>query len=129
MEMIIRCPKGRLDLWAKRHALQGAAVVPAPPLEGGRPHADAVHGRPQTEPDQQVRSIGADLYAGADLTDAGRLLIDMDVEPGLPQVQRGRQATDTAADDGNPHASTFFHTARPSAQVLPRHGPLGDTKE
>ena len=57
----------------------------------------------QAEPDQQARGVGADLDAGADLADARRLLVDMDVEAGLQQMQRRGEAADAAADDRDLH--------------------------
>jgi hypothetical protein len=103
MEMIVGRAEGRLDLRAERRALQRAAIIPAALVHGERSHADFVHRGLQSQPDQQARGVGADLDAGADLADGGRLLVDMDIETGLQQLQRGREATDASADDGDPH--------------------------
>src|SRR5882757_8977935 len=105
MEVIVGRAERRLDLRPDRRALQGAAIVPASLVSGERPHAGAIEVRLEAEADQQARGVGADLDAGAYLADARRLLVDMDVEPGLQQVQGGRQATDAAADDGDLHAT------------------------
>jgi hypothetical protein len=43
------------------------------------------------------------LDAGADLAQLGRLLIDPDVDTGPPQRERRGQASDTRADDDDPH--------------------------
>jgi hypothetical protein len=104
MEVIVRRTEGRLDLRPQRRPLQGAAIVPAPLIDGGRPHADAIHRGLQAKPHQEARSVGADLDAGADLADARRLLVDVDVEPRLQQMQRRGQAANAAADDRDPHA-------------------------
>ena len=87
MEVIVGRAERRLDLRPDRRALQGAAVVPAPLVDGERPHADRIQRRLEAEADQQARGVGADLDAGADLADARRLLVDMDVEPGLQEMQ------------------------------------------
>ena len=108
MEVIVGRAEGRLDLRPDRRALQGAAVVPAPLVDGERPHADRIQRRLEAEADQEARGIGADLDAGADLADARRLLVDMDVEPGLQEMQSGRQAADAAADDGDFHVPSPY---------------------
>ena len=114
MEVIVGRAERRLDLRSDRRALQGAAVVPAPLVDGERAHADAIQGRLEAEADQEARGVGADLDAGADLADARRLLVDLDVEPGLQQLQGGRQAADAAADDGDPHAGLTAASRRSS---------------
>ena len=119
MEVIVGRAERRLDLRPDRRALQGAAVVPAPLVHGERPHAGAIERRLEAEADQQARGVGADLDAGADLADARRLLVDMDVEPGLQQMQRGRQAADAAADDGDFHVSAHRSNG-PLRPRLPR---------
>ena len=74
---------------------------------GRTPTASIAGFRP--EPDQQPRGVGADLDAGADFADARRLLVDVDVEPGLQKMQRGGESADAAADhrDLEAHASGF----------------------
>src|SRR5882762_9375252 len=119
MEVIVGRAERRLDLRPDRRALQGAAVVPAPLVDGERPHAGRIQGRLEAEADQQARGVGADLDAGADLADARRLLVDMDVEPGLQQMQGGRQAANAAADDGDFHATS---SSRPEPSVARRSG-------
>jgi len=68
-------------------------------VHGRRPHADAIHRGLEPEADQQARGVGADLDAGPDLADAGRLLVDVHVEAGLQEMQGGSQAADAAAYD------------------------------
>ena len=46
------------------------------------------------------------LDAGADLGDARRLLVDLDVEAGVQQMQRRGKAADAAADDRDLHCNT-----------------------
>ncbi len=127
MEVIVRRAERCLDLGPERRALQGAAVVPAPLVNGERPHAGAIERRLEAEADQQARGVGADLDAGADLADARRLLVDMDVEPGLQQVQRGRQAADAAADDGDFHVVIRL-VKRPSPPAPGAGGEGGDPR-
>ena len=98
MEVIIWCAEGRLDLRPDRCALQGTAVVPAPLVDGERPHADPIEGRLEAEADQEAGRVGADLDAGADLADGGCLLVYMDVEPGFQQMQIGRDLIGDPAD-------------------------------
>ncbi len=120
VEVIVRRTEGLLDQSADGRALQGAAVVPAALVHGLRKDADPVHGRAQAEPMEQPRGVGADLDAGADLADARRLLVDLHVEAGLQQMQRGGEPADAAADDGHFHCRTCRHTASPSSHRLPR---------
>ena len=120
MEMVIWCAKARFDLGAERVALQGAAVVPALLMHGGRPYAVFVHRWPQPQAIEQARRVGTDLDARADLTEARRLLVDLNVEPRLQQTKCGRQAADPAPDNSNLHPSTPRHTASPSSQASPR---------
>ena len=127
MEVIVGRAERRLDLRAKRRALQRAAVVPAPLVDGERPHAGAIEGRLEAEADQQARGVGADLDAGADFADARRLLVDVDVEPGLQQVQGGGEAADAAADDGDFHVTTRSIN-RPSPPESSARGEGGDLR-
>ena len=53
------------------------------------------------EPDQEPRRVRPDVDAGADLGEPARLLVDLDVEAGLQQADRGGQPADAAADDRN----------------------------
>ena len=48
---------------------------------------------------EHAGAVGADLDAGADLLQLGRLLVDLDVEAALEQRQRRGQSADAAADD------------------------------
>ena len=55
MEVIVGRAERRLDLRPERRALQGAAVVPAPLVDGERPHA----GRVQRRLEARAGSAGA----------------------------------------------------------------------
>jgi hypothetical protein len=48
---------------------------------------------------EDARGVGADLDARADLAYRRGSLVDVDVEPGLQERERGRDAADAAADD------------------------------
>ena len=55
----------------------------------------------KSEPDQDARGVRADVDAGADLAEQARLLVDLHVEAGLQQADRGGEPADAAADDGD----------------------------
>ena len=117
MEVVVGRAEGRFDLRPDRRALQGAAVVPAPLVDGERPHAHRIQRRLEAEADQEARGIGADLDAGADLADARRLLVDVDVEAGLEEMQSSGQAADAAADDGDFSCSLCLPSSRPEREA------------
>ena len=48
----------------------------------------------EAEPDQNARSVRADVDAGADLAEQPRLLVDLDVKACLQQADRGGEPTD-----------------------------------
>ena len=62
---------------------------------------------------QDARRVGADLDARADLADGRGALVDVDVESGLQQRQRRRDAADATADDRDRGARSLL-----DAQVL-----------
>jgi hypothetical protein len=99
MEMIVRRAECRLDLRTQRSALQGAAIIPAPLMHAGRPHAPRLHRLLDAEPVQQPRRIGADLNAGPDLAELRRLLVDLNIAAGLQQCERCGEPADSATDD------------------------------
>src|SRR6266436_1813843 len=87
MEVIVGRAEGGLNLGPDWCTLQSAAVVPALLVNGGWQHADLIESRLQPQPDQEARGVGTDLDTRADLADARRLLVDVDVESGLQQMQ------------------------------------------
>ena len=48
---------------------------------------------------QHARAVGADLHAGADLAQLGRLLVDLDLDAAPQQGERAGQPADAGADD------------------------------
>ena len=97
---------------AERRLGQRAAVVPAALMEERRAerHLGAFLAKP--EPDQDARRVRADVDAGADLAEQARLLVDLHVEAGLQQADRGGEPADAAADDGDPDVLGRHHATR-----------------
>ena len=118
--MIVRRAERLFDQLADRRPLKRAAIVPAALMHRPRKDANIVHRYAQAEPMQQPRGVGADLNARANLADPRRLLMDLDVDAGVQEMQRGRQTADAAADNDRFHCNTCRHTARPSRHPLPR---------
>ena len=83
----------------ERRLLQGAAVLPAALVRADRLHALAVEPGAEAEPAQYPRRIRPHVDAAADLGQLGRLLVEIDIKPGLAQRHRGGQPADAAADD------------------------------
>ena len=86
----------------ERRTLQGAPVLPAPLVGDNRAHALAVEPCGEAQPAQDAHRIRAHVDAAADLGELGRLLVDVDLEPGSAQRQRGGEAADAAADHRDP---------------------------
>ena len=101
VDLVVREAEGGLERLGERRAQQRAAVVPAALVPGERPDARPRELLGEPEPVQDPRRVRADLDAGADLAQRGRLLVDLDVEAGAEQRQRRGQAADAAADDGD----------------------------
>jgi hypothetical protein len=99
VHLVVREAEGLDDGIAQVGAQQRAPVVPSALVPGQRAdaHPGQVVGQPQAV--QDARRVGADLDAGADLADGRSALVDVDVEAGLQERQRGCDPTDTAADD------------------------------
>ena len=90
-------------------------------MKGLGAHADLRERFGETEPVDDARGVGADLDAGADLAEAFRLLVDLNVMAGLEQVERRRRAANAAADDGDFEFlgwSVAGHCLPPSAVAL-----------
>ena len=88
-----------VDGVAERRLGQRAAVLPAALMEERRPERHLGAFLAKAEPDQDARGVRPDVDAGADLGEQARLLIDLHVEAGLQQADRGGQPADAAADD------------------------------
>ena len=67
-----------------------------------RAHALAVEPRGEAQPAQDAHRVRPHVDAAADLGQLGRLLVDIDLEAGLAQRQRGGEAADAAADHRDP---------------------------
>ena len=48
---------------------------------------------------EHARAVGADLHAGADLAQLGRLLVDLDLDAAQQQGERAGEPADAGADD------------------------------
>ena len=100
--LVMGKPEGRLDRPGERGAQQGPAVVPAALMPGLRSHA---HGRQlvcEAEPMQHARGVRADLNPGTHLAELTGLLVDVYVQPGPKQRERGGEPADAAADHADP---------------------------
>src|SRR4029077_1265891 len=86
-------------LRVERGALQSAPVVPTTLMGAARAHALAQQSLGKTESEQNTRRVRAHVDAAADMGQHRHLLVDIDLEPGLAQRQRGGQAADAAAED------------------------------
>ena len=99
MEDVMRRAELTFDIGGEPRLGQRAAVVPAALMEERRSVGHPGAFLAETEPDQNARGVRADVDAGADLAEQARLLVDLHVEAGLQQADRGGQSTDAAADD------------------------------
>ena len=108
--------RGRAEI----EPVPGLAGAPVPDHAAGRQHLDALERVFEAERVQHAGAVGADLDAGADLLELGRLLVDLDVEPALEQRQRGGQPADAAADDDDlcPPASLAAALNQPTPTPL-----------
>jgi hypothetical protein len=70
-------------------------------MPGQRPHAGPRERLGEPEPVQHAGRVRADLHAGADLVERGRLLVHLHVEARSQQGERGGQAPDATADDAD----------------------------
>ena len=100
--------------------LQGAAVVPAPLMGAARAHRLAVEPRPEAEPIEDARGIGAHVDAAADLGQPCRLLVDIDRKPGPAQRQRRAEAADPGPDHRNPEWLRAHFPADPLREAARR---------
>ncbi len=108
MKMIVGRAEKPHAFVAERRLHQDAAVVPADEFERQRPHPDPLERFAQSETVQDARCVGAYLNAGADFVQLRGLLEDLDVEPGASKRERRRQASDSAPDNYDSHASPAF---------------------
>ena len=86
----------------ERRALQGAPVLPASLVGEKRADALAVEPGSEAQSAQDAHRVRTHVDAATDLGKLGRLLIDVDLEAGLAQRQRGGEATDAATNNGDP---------------------------
>ena len=93
-------PNSLLDRVAEPRLGQRAAVLPAALMKERRAERHLGAFLAEAEPDQEARGVRADVDAGADFAEQARLLVDLHVEAGLQQADRGGQPADAAADDG-----------------------------
>lgn len=79
-------------------------VLPAAELPAGLElHRDLRERLAQAELLQRPHHVRRNDDPCADLAQPGRLLVDRCLEPGLAEEQRGGQAAQAAADNGDPH--------------------------
>ena len=99
----------------RRPALSGC---PEPDFLAGGGADDPSHRRFQAERDQDTRAIGAELHAGPDLPQFGRLLEHAHMVAALDQRQRRGQTAQAGAGDQD--ISHCFPRFRFQARRLPR---------
>ncbi len=100
------------DSLAERRLGQRAAVVPAALMKERRPVGDPGAFLAEAEPDQKARCVRPDVDAGADFGEQPRLLVDLHVETGLQQADRGGEPADAAADDRDPDVLLCHYATR-----------------
>ena len=86
---------------AEIEQLPGLAGAPEPDLLAGDDDAEPLGRLAEAQRIEHARAVRADLHAGAELLQLGRLLIDIDADALPDQRQRRGQAADAGADDGN----------------------------
>jgi hypothetical protein len=101
----------------QRRTLQGAAVLPAPLMRAHRAHRLAVECRAKAKTVEGARRVGPHVDAAADLRELGRLLVDVDVEAGPPERDRGGEPPEAGADDGDAERRDPRHDARPYIHI------------
>ena len=92
-------PKRCTDAAPSVEPIPGFAGAPVPQLPPRRQHLHLPQRLFKSERIKHARAVRADLHAGADFAQHGRLFVDDDVEAALQQRKRGRQPADAAADD------------------------------
>jgi hypothetical protein len=100
MALMMREAECADHILAERRAQQRSPIVPPTLIPRDGPHAHTGEFIGETVAVQNARSVRADLDAGTDLAQGDRLLIDVDVEAGLQQRERGGEPADTAAGNG-----------------------------
>ena len=85
----------------ERRALQGAAVLPATLMSAEGPHRFFVERRAESQAIQDAGRVRPHVDSAADFGQLGRLLVDLDVEAGSVQGDRGGETAEAGADDGD----------------------------
>ncbi len=101
-------------LGAEVEQLPGLAGVPQPDFLARRVAGEALHRFEHAERMKGAIAVGADLDAGADLLEVGRLLVDVDVMAALEQRQCRGEPADAATGDQDV-------VLRPPPLIGPRH--------
>jgi hypothetical protein len=81
MNLVMRCAEGSLHDLREWRAKKRSSVVPASLMYGQRLHACACERLSEACSMQNARRIGADLDSGADLSEDGRLLVHVSIDP------------------------------------------------
>ena len=100
---------------AEIEQLPGLAGAPEPDLLAGDDDAEPLGRRAEPQRIEHAGAVRADLDAGAELLQLGRLLIDIDADALPDQRQRRGQSADAGADDGN----VLFFSALARHSVMP----------
>ena len=86
---------------AENHVELDFAGAPVAVVPGARVERLRAQSRFQSQPAQHLHGVAADLDAGAQPRELGRLFIDGDVDAYPPQRRGGREPTHAGADDRN----------------------------
>src|SRR4029077_12741392 len=102
---------------AEIEPVPGFAAAPVPYLARGRNDLNAGQGVAQAERIEDTGAVRAELDAGADLLEHGRLLVHLDIDAALEQRQRRGESADAAANDddfGRRRAGDPLHIGTPA---------------
>jgi len=95
--------------FAERNPAEQVPRMPVARVHRDRRDRDPGERVGETDVVEDAHRVRADGDACADLAEHARLLVDVDLVVRTAQRQRGGQASDPGADDGDPHAAESLH--------------------
>jgi hypothetical protein len=103
MEIVIGGAEVSLARVGQRLAREHASVIPAVDDDRARTHSEATERLLESESIEDSRRVRTYLDAGADLTQFGGLLEDLDLKARPRKRQRSREAADPGSDYNDSH--------------------------